>query len=385
MRARLAAGVTAFAVIAAVASPAGAKANDPSVRLAVSQHRLTFGHKVELSGAVSPPSAGQTVTIVDAHGRIVETAVTDANGKYAVTLRPHHNLKVRATWTAAVSAPHEIDVMPAVQVDLGRVRLFHRVSVDASIKPPSSDSKVVFQLIRPGSSVAVRKRHGNDEHVSAHFNVTTPGRYTARVVVRMPTLTRAAQRSRPRSTPTPYLSSGSRGPYVKALEKRLIALGYYLPRADRRYDQKTYDAVIAFNKVQGRERVGSVNAGSWAKLANPLIPHPRETKPSSHIEIDQTRQVIFVVRNGKVKHILATSTGANGYTHDGRYHVYRKLAGTSAGGLYYPSYFDDRRAIHGWPDVPPYAASHGCSRIPMWAATWMYTQSDIGTEVLVYH
>ena len=91
------------------------------------------------------------------------------------------------------------------------------------------------------------------------------------------------------------------------------------------------------------------------------------------------------MRHHKVAHILATSTGANGYTHDGRYHVFRKLAGTSGGGLYYPSYFDGRRAIHGWPDVPPYAASHGCSRIPMWAATWMYTQSEIGTEVLVYH
>lgn len=128
-----------------------------------------------------------------------------------------------------------------------------------------------------------------------------------------------------------------------------------------------------------------MNEATWRRLASPARPRARRRRPGFHIEIDQTRQIIFTVRKGRVAHILHTSTGANGATHDGAYRVHRKLAGTSGGGLYYPSYFDGLRAIHGWPDVPVYPASHGCARVPMWAATWIHSQAALGTRVFVYH
>jgi peptidoglycan hydrolase-like protein with peptidoglycan-binding domain len=172
---------------------------------------------------------------------------------------------------------------------------------------------------------------------------------------------------------------------VKLLEQRLIQLGYYLPGADRVFDTKTYDAVIAFNKVQRSARVGTVSPATWRALADPVRPKPRLATKRFHIEIDQTRQVIFVVDKAKVRWILHTSTGAGGITHDGDFNVARKLGGTSGGGLYYPSYFDGLRAIHGWPEVPTYPASHGCSRVPMWAAQWIYSLAELGTRVVVYH
>jgi lipoprotein-anchoring transpeptidase ErfK/SrfK len=86
-----------------------------------------------------------------------------------------------------------------------------------------------------------------------------------------------------------------------------------------------------------------------------------------------------------VRWVLHTSTGANGYTHDGLYRFFRQIDGYSGGRLYYPSYFDGRRAIHGWPEVPTYPASHGCARIPMWAAEWMNGRIRIGMRVAVYH
>ena len=46
---------------------------------------------------------------------------------------------------------------------------------------------------------------------------------------------------------------------------------------------------------------------------------------------------------------------------------------------------DGERAIHGWTDVPTYAASHGCVRIPYWITLWMFDQDPIGTPVYVYH
>ena len=73
------------------------------------------------------------------------------------------------------------------------------------------------------------------------------------------------------------------------------------------------------------------------------------------------------MRGGKVTLTVATSTGATGNTPLGTWHVYRKVGGFDWV-LYYPSYFLRGFAVHGYPDVPPYPASHGCARIPMWIA-----------------
>ena len=92
------------------------------------------------------------------------------------------------------------------------------------------------------------------------------------------------------------------------------------------------------------------------------------------------------MHDGKATAIIHVSTGKPSTpTYDGTYHVFSKLAGYSSKGLYYPSFFNDGRAIHGWPDVPTYAASHGCVRVPEWIATWIYGLDPIGTTVVIYH
>jgi len=52
--------------------------------------------------------------------------------------------------------------------------------------------------------------------------------------------------------------------------------------------------------------------------------------------------------------------------------------------LYYPSYFSDGIAIHGNPEVPSTPASHGCIRVPMFAAKTVSRKLPVGTIVLVY-
>ena len=41
-------------------------------------------------------------------------------------------------------------------------------------------------------------------------------------------------------------------------------------------------------------------------------------------------------------------------------------------------------AIHGYPEVPAYPASHGCVRVPMWLATTLYEQIPMGGAIYVY-
>src|SRR5918996_1656372 len=139
------------------------------------------------------------------------------------------------------------------------------------------------------------------------------------------------------------------------------------------------------DKVDGMRRVGSVSRATWKRLANPRTPRPRSKSEKVHIEINQSKQVLYVVRNGEVDEIVHTSTGAGGATRDGVFSVHRKIAGFSPNRLYYPSYFDGLRAVHGWPDVPPTNASHGCARVPYWTAKHMFSIMGYGMEVRVYH
>ena len=117
-----------------------------------------------------------------------------------------------------------------------------------------------------------------------------------------------------------------------------------------------------------------------------------------HIEVDLDRQVLLMVNaEGGVK-VLPVSTGSGkpfidegqtsiAYTPRGRFIVYDKTAGWEKGylgSMYYSNYISGGVAIHGSPNVPIQPASHGCIRIPMFAAREMSKLLRLGTIVLVY-
>jgi lipoprotein-anchoring transpeptidase ErfK/SrfK len=54
------------------------------------------------------------------------------------------------------------------------------------------------------------------------------------------------------------------------------------------------------------------------------------------------------------------------------------------GSMYYPNYISGGIAIHGSYSVPVKPASHGCIRIPMFAAREVSKLLKLGTIVLVY-
>jgi N-acetylmuramoyl-L-alanine amidase len=178
----------------------------------------------------------------------------------------------------------------------------------------------------------------------------------------------------------PNLSLGAHGPSVRELERRLAELHYAIKR-DGYFGGEDIEAVYAFQKVERLARTGRVDAALWARMLAAHTPVPRSG--GDHVEIDKTRQVLFLVRDGKVTLTVATSTGATGNTPLGIWHVYRKVGGFDWV-LYYPSYFLRGFAVHGYPDVPPYPASHGCARIPMWIAQTVYAQIGYGSTVIVY-
>jgi peptidoglycan hydrolase-like protein with peptidoglycan-binding domain len=361
-----------------------ASAADPGVTLSASRTLLTFGRSTVLSGKITPAAAGQTVTIRDHDGNIRGQDDTNGAGEYEVTLTPRKNLGLRAHWEATVSDPVRVRVRPLIKVNLSGVRLFMPARVAGSVRP-AVDGRVRLRLVRNGKVERSKRVSMSNGRFRGGFGIRKPG--THRVVASFNGEDHAPARVRSTaSAPAmPSLSQGSRSLYVRAIEGRLRDLGYRLLGVDRRFDHTTADSVRAFNKVQRRPRLGSVSESTWRALADPIRPSPRSSMSKYHIEVDQTKQVLYRVRRGRVITVLHVSTGANGGTHDGTYTFFRRVNGYSPNRLYYPVYFDGLRAIHGWPSVPTYPASHGCVRVPMWAAKWLSRQVDLGHKIVIYH
>ena len=185
---------------------------------------------------------------------------------------------------------------------------------------------------------------------------------------------------------------------IEAAERRLAELGYWAGKIDGEFDSASRHALLAFQKAEGRPRSGSLTRAEYAAMLLAGPPLPQEGG-YAHVEVDLRRQIMFRVDGaGTVSHILPISSGngesftSEGYTRRavtpaGRFAVYHKINGwrrSPLGLLYYPNYILGGIAIHGSPSVPARPASHGCIRIPMFAAEEFSRLTPIGTIVLVY-
>jgi lipoprotein-anchoring transpeptidase ErfK/SrfK len=357
-----------------------------TVTLAASATTVRYGETVTLSGTVTPPSAGETVVVADDAGVSVAEASTDASGAYTVEVTPERNVSLHAVWNDASSAAVDLKVRVQVKVALTGVRLFGRAQIHGTVVPAHPGARPTVRLLRAGSVLVERTpKMAEDGSFTIFLPIRLPGTYRARATFGDEDHLAASDASVARVTALPAIANGSAGPFVRLLEERLVALHYRLEGIDGRYDFRTGDAVVAFHKVQGMPRRFDVTAATWRALADPVVPRPRSKSPAFHLEIDQSRQVLYTVQDGAITNISHVSTGKSSTpTYDGWFTVYRKVTGTYHG-LYYPSYFDGGRAIHGWVDVPTYPASHGCVRFPFWNAQWIYGMADMGTRILIYH
>ncbi|HWH29341.1 MAG TPA: L,D-transpeptidase family protein, partial [Mycobacteriales bacterium] len=186
---------------------------------------------------------------------------------------------------------------------------------------------------------------------------------------------------------------------VVAVQKTLTDLRYYGGAIDGRPGSAMRSAVMAFQKVQGLSADGVVGPATLTALAAPKKPSLRASAPSNRVEIDLTKQVLYVVKGGAISRILPVSSGngetylqkngskARALTPTGWYKIQRRIVGerhADLGTLYDPQYFYRGWAIHGSNSVPAYPASHGCVRVTRADATWLLRQINVGTSVYLY-
>jgi hypothetical protein len=299
-----------------------------------------------------------------------------------------------------------VHVHPRVTLDVPQVApILTSITAKGTIRPRPAHGQVVIQ----------RKQHGGQWQrvakvpvagvVRFHFDTSfeSTGKYSYRAV-RSADHTHRAGQSRVKGARAVQrtLHSGMSGPDVRALQRRLTALHYDVAGVDGSFDYDTLHAVVAFQKVNGLDRDGSVGADVWRALDNPRrerLRHPEDASTAG-VEVDLKHQVVLYAVTGKIKRILDASTGGGYYytgsdgtqqlaiTPVGHFHVVYKRDGwvtSDLGTLYRPAYFNDSGyAIHGEDQVPSYPASHGCVRITVPAMDRLYSKLYDGMSVWIY-
>jgi len=378
--------VAALSLVLLIPLPSSAQTAS-AITLSASAGKVVFGQSITLSGTLAPSVGGEVVELHDSTGAIVATATVDGGGAFSATIAPYGTETYVAVVLDATSPPVTVKVRAVTTVRMSPVRLFDTVKVRGTVSPARPGRRVEIALLKAGRVIQTRRvAMGPSGGFAVGLEVPLPGIYRARVTFSGDDLLPGKAVSDADATPLPRLSEGDHGTFVKLLEARLVQLHYRLAgTTDGRYDSRTADAIVAFHKVQRMQRSFVASAATWRRLASPRIPQSRNDWRGFHFEIDQTLQVLYTVEDGEITNVLHVSTGAGGATRDGSFKVYRKLAGFSPNHLYYPSYFDGLRALHGWTEVPTYSASHGCVRIPYWNAQWVFGLAAYGTRVVIYH
>jgi lipoprotein-anchoring transpeptidase ErfK/SrfK len=201
----------------------------------------------------------------------------------------------------------------------------------------------------------------------------------------------ASDDARPRPPPAPE------GDVAQAQEV-LAVQNYYAGAIDGQPSAAFASALTAFQKVHGISADGSLGPQSSAHLRSPRAP-ALVGGNGDRIEIDLTLQVIHVVKGGDRIRTMPTSSGngeeyetssggtARALTPVGDFVIERRISGVreaDLGTLYDPLYFHRGWAIHGSNNVPPYPASHGCTRVTRSDALWLGAQMPNGTQVRIH-
>jgi peptidoglycan hydrolase-like protein with peptidoglycan-binding domain len=196
------------------------------------------------------------------------------------------------------------------------------------------------------------------------------------------------------------------GDSTKAVQDRLLELGFWHAGSDGKYGHTTKQAVMAFQKYLGLEATGSVDETTAAYLANFDQRAHGSANTGDLIEVDKTKQLLFIVRNGMTIWTLNTSTATGlpyeepdkntpgeiqtgvSITPNGLWEVDRERPEGwwegDLGEIYRPKYFRGGVAVHGSNSIPNYPASHGCVRVSVPAMDFIWDQNLMPMGITVW-
>lgn len=226
----------------------------------------------------------------------------------------------------------------------------------------------------------------------------------------------------PTPTPTPdtsfkgTLEYGDTGARVKLMQERLLELGFFEGKVTNGFYARTSTAVKAFQKHNALKVDGVVGEDTWTTLfsdrAIPAGATPAPPTPVPYfIEVDVNNQVTKIYKpdeNGEYNILYKTficSTGTKGYPSDlgvhtltGRRALWANFPKWGGGTAQYWTKINENIAFHSvlYVDYDPMQlvessynnlgkrASHGCIRLTVADAKWIYENCREGVQVWIH-
>lgn len=198
------------------------------------------------------------------------------------------------------------------------------------------------------------------------------------------------------------------GAATAAVQQRLLDLGFWLQSVNGDYGVTTRQAVMAFQKYVGLPPTESVDEATASALTTARYKAHGHSNSGTLVEVDKTRQLLFVVQDGVTIWTINVSTGSgvpfrerdktewgkwvwgDAETPNGIFTVDREYSKGwrpgDLGEIYRPKYFNGGIALHGAYKIPAYPASHGCVRLstPAMDFVWSANLVPRGTTVWVH-
>ncbi len=367
----------AAASVAALLAGAGAGAGAAATESVVVEQPavVVWGQEGTISGRVVPAEGGVGVEL-ELGGNVLAGASTAADGSFFFRLRLTSAGPYLVRAGGIASGPLQVPLRPVLRTSIeGRRIVGQKLLLRTSLRPAAA-GRLRLVAVHNSRRAATRYFHAGKAQT---LPTLSADRYSLRVTLAPNPGYLKVSRRLHYDIGAPPLRRGSQGRSVRLLERELVAHRFALSGIDGLFGYDTLEAVFALQKMAGLPRTGSLDEATWRALSRVKPPRPRLR--GSYIEVDKSKQVLYVVRKREVKLIVAVSTGATGNTPVGLFHVYSKVPGGAV--MYYSNYFTGAFAVHGYVEVPPYPASHGCVRVPMWVAPRLYGMIPMSSRVLI--
>jgi len=183
----------------------------------------------------------------------------------------------------------------------------------------------------------------------------------------------------------PALHAGECGRVVKGFKKAIAKMGY-VSGGGSCFNGRLGREVLAYRKVNGMARTERAGRGlvqdAFGGRGGYRVRYP---KAGEHAEVPLAKQVLVLAKGSRPFAIYPVSTGKPSTpTITGHYTFYRREPGYNSEGMYYSFYWHNGYAVHGYAEVPDYAASHGCVRTFIADQPRIYDQLHYGESIFVF-
>jgi len=302
--------------------------------------------------------------------------------------------------TVAAAAAKQPKPEPAanatVKIDVGglhggRATIWDTVPVTGTVSPyaPGQQVEVVFYLdgkplVR--HKVAVKPGANNTGSFESSLILREDGKYAVSAKhAATPALGADETVRKSWRVEFPGLERGECSKVVTGFKRALAGMGY-VSGGGKCFNGRLGREVLAYRKVNEMDRTQKAGPGLVkAVFGGKGGYHVKYPGAGEHAEVSLSKQVLVLVKNGKPFAIYPVSTGKSSTpTITGHYAFYRPEPGTNSHGMVYSWYFIRGYAVHGYAEVPNYAASHGCVRTFVADQPRIYEQLHLGEDIFVY-